>query len=283
MISPPRPLHDLPIGVFDSGVGGLTVVQAIRDALPQEEILYLGDTARVPYGNKGAQTVRMYAQNAASLLVGRGVKALVIACNTASAYGLEHLRALHPQVPIFGVIDPVAQRAASQSPTGSIALIGTRGTVASGCYPEAIAAYNPDARVVQLPCPLFVPLAEERWTTGPVVEAIARSYFEPLVSHDVQVDTMILGCTHYPILRDALGLVLDELMPRHVTLLDSAQATTARLVEHLDAHALRRHPRQERAALNFLVTDEPSGFLRMASTFFRGHLSRPEHVDLPAT
>lgn len=283
MISPLHAPQDLPIGVFDSGVGGLTVVQAIRDALPQEDVLYLGDTARVPYGNKGAQTVRMYAQNAAALLIQRGVKALVIACNTASAYGLDHLRALHPDVPIFGVIDPVAQRAAQQSATGAIALIGTRGTVASGCYPRAIAQYNPDARIVQLPCPLFVPLAEERWTTGPVVESIARTYFEPLVRHEVQVDTMILGCTHYPILRDALGLVLDELMPRHVTLLDSAQATTGRLITHLDDHAMRHSPREGHAALNFLVTDEPSGFLRMASTFFRGRLSRPEHVDLPAT
>jgi glutamate racemase len=172
------------------------------------------------------------------MLIERGVKALVIACNTASAYGLEHLRALHPNVPIFGVIDPVAQRAAKQSPTGAIAVIGTRGTVASGCYPAAITTYAPHANIVQLPCPLFVPLAEERWTTGPVVEAIARSYFQPLVNHKIQIDTMILGCTHYPILRDALGLVLDELMPRHVTLLDSAQATTARLVAHLNEHDL---------------------------------------------
>lgn len=269
--------NDLPIGVFDSGVGGLTVVQAIRDALPNERILYLGDTARVPYGNKGAQTVRMYAQNAAALLLSRGIKALVIACNTASAYGLAHLREQYPDVPIFGVIDPVAMRASQLSEHGHIAVIGTRGTIKSQCYLDAIGTYRPDAQVIQIPCPLFVPLAEENWTQGPVVEEVARTYFEPLVK--TQIDTMILGCTHYPILRASLGRVLDDMMPRYVQLLDSAQATSARLSNHLETHGIFRQ-QEDGGDLSFLVTDEPSGFLRMASTFFKGRLARPEHVDI---
>ncbi len=273
-----HPLRDLPIGVFDSGVGGLTVVQAIRDRLPNEHIIYLGDTARVPYGNKGAHTVRRYALNAGRMLEARGIKALVIACNTASAYGLDALREAS-RVPVLGVIEPVAAAAAARTQTGGIAVIGTRGTIQSDSYPSALTTLAPQARVVQLPCPLFVPLAEEGWVRGSVVEEVARAYFAPLREHPIPVDTMILGCTHYPILRATLASVLDAMMPRHVTLLDSAQATTRALEQVLERDQLARDS-ESPGALSFLVTDEPSGFLRVASTFFRGHLARPEHVDI---
>ena len=268
----------LPLGVFDSGVGGLTVVQALRERLPEESIVYLGDTARVPYGNKGAATVRHYALNAAQLLMERGVKALVIACNTASAYALEALQDALP-IPVLGVIEPVAAQAVARTQTGAVAVIGTRGTIASEVYPRAILAMNPQACVIQAACPLFVPLAEEGWRQGPVVEEIARTYFKPLLDAAQPLDTMILGCTHYPILRATLGAVLDGMMPRHVTLLDCAQATSQALEQTLDARSLRA-PAGASSELTFLVTDEPSHFLRQASTFFHGRLTRPEHVDI---
>lgn len=270
---------ELPIGVFDSGVGGLTVVQALKQTLPHESILYLGDTARVPYGNKGAQTVRHYALNAAKLLVSRGIKALVIACNTASAYGLEAL-VQTLQVPVLGVIEPVAEAAAQRSESGAIAVIGTRGTIASQSYQEAILRHRPEAQIIGQACPLFVPLAEEGWTQGVVVEEVARVYFEELKRAKAPIDTMILGCTHYPILRSTLGVVLDEMMPRHVTLLDSAQATSQALLARLSQEQLLRSPEHGEPSLEFLVTDEPSHFLRQASTFFKGRLSRPEHVNI---
>lgn len=270
--------NDLPIGVFDSGVGGLTVVQALRERLPQESILYLGDTARVPYGNKGAQTIRHYAINAANLLVERGVKALVIACNTASAYGLEALLE-RLNVPVLGVIEPVAKEAIERSQTGAIAVIGTRGTISSGSYRQALLGLNPQAQIIEQACPLFVPLAEEGWVDGVVVQEIAKTYFTPLLKSGAPIDTLILGCTHYPILRAALGGVLDELMPRHVSLLDCAQSTSQALKQELERLGLCRDG-QGLPTLEFLVTDEPSHFLRQASTFFKGRLSRPEHVNI---
>lgn len=273
----------LPIGVFDSGVGGLTVLRALVDRLPDEEMIYLGDTARVPYGNRAADTVRRYALNATHLLVERGIKALVVACNTASAYGLPALLKTY-EVPVIGVIDPVARRATRQSSTGHIGVLGTRGTVRSDCYPDAVHQYESDVHVHQQPCPLLVPLAEEGWTDGEVVEEVARHYLSEL--RDQGIDTVILGCTHYPILRPVLQTVANDVLEEDVSLLDSASATAAALAERLRVDDLRRPEGRSNkkgepsAKLEFLFTDVSPAFVETTERFFGAHPEEPTHVDI---
>ncbi|RAL23091.1 glutamate racemase [Lujinxingia litoralis] len=266
-----------PIGVFDSGVGGLTVMRALVEALPHEDLLYLGDTARVPYGNRGAETIRRYALNAARLLVNRNIKALVVACNTATAYALPALQdAL--DIPVFGVVEPVAALAAARSQSGHIALIGTRATVRSHSYTRALMNLRPDAHVHPIACPLLVPLAEEGWTRGPVVEEVLQHYLEPLTRSPI--DTMILGCTHYPLLRQAISEVISRIAPHPVELLDSATATATELREtlaRLQLATTSTDPGQHR----FLLTDLPEGFVETASRFFGQSVAeRCEHVDI---
>jgi glutamate racemase len=265
-----------PIGVFDSGVGGLTVVRALRERLPHESIIYLGDTARVPYGNRGAETVRRYAINASHLLAEQGVKALVIACNTATAYALPALEEAFA-LPVLGVVRPVAAQAAARSHTGHIAVIGTRGTIASGCYAQALAALRPDATLHPIACPLFVPLAEEGWLDGAVPEQVAATYLEPLFGGSV--DTLILGCTHYPLLRPTIAHVLDQRMGRDVALLDSGRATAEACAARLEAEGLSA-PADQVAALRLLVTDDPQGFAKIAVRFFGQGVPAPEHVNI---
>jgi glutamate racemase len=269
--------NDLPIGVFDSGVGGLTVMRAVTELLPYEDIIYLGDTARVPYGNRGPETIRRYAINATNLLAERGVKAIVVACNTASAFALEAVVDQH-DMPVLGVIEPVARTAAAASQTGSIGVIGTRGTVRSGCYPAALERLRPGVSVHQTACPLFVPLAEEGWISGDVPRQVAREYLAALGA--TGVDTLILGCTHYPILRQVIADALEKLVDQPVTLYDSASSTARDLRERLGALELLRGERVGRG-LNFLLTDVPDGFKPTAERFFGSHISDFEHVDIP--
>lgn len=272
----------LPIGIFDSGVGGLTVTRAITERLPHERLLYLGDTARVPYGNRGEHTVRRYALNATRLLIDEGIKALVVACNTATAHGLDALREAHPNLPIIGVITPVAEQATARTQTRSIGVIGTRGTIQSGCYVRALSALLPDAQITQIACPLFVPLAEEGWLRGEVPEKVAATYLDELKASSI--DTLILGCTHYPMLRDTIATTLDAIMPHYVTLLDCAQSTSTHLVDVLTAANLLAPddspPQPPKSRIRFLVTDEPKGFMATAIRFFGGPIQRPEHVDI---
>src|SRR5271163_2326372 len=190
-----------PLGVFDSGLGGLTVVRALREALPNERIVYLGDTARVPYGTKGPATVVRYALACAKHLVARDVKALVIACNTVSAVAPERLR-VELDIPVLGVVEPGARAAVAATRTGRIGVLATAGTVASGAYPRAVAQISTRAEVIGQPAPLLVPLAEEGWTTGEVPRLAIRRYLEPLAR--AGVDVVVLGCTHYPLLRDVI-------------------------------------------------------------------------------
>jgi glutamate racemase len=189
---------DAPLGVFDSGLGGLTVVRALREALPGERIVYLGDTARVPYGTKGAATVVKYALGCARQLVARDVKAIVIACNTVSAVAPERLR-VELDIPVLEVIEPGARAAVAATRTGRIGVLATAGTIASGAYPRAVAQVSTRAEVVGQPAPLLVPLAEEGWTDGEVPRLVVRRYVEPLAK--AGVDVVVLGCTHYPLLR----------------------------------------------------------------------------------
>lgn len=264
----------LPIGIFDSGVGGLTVLKAVRARLPNEDLLYLGDTARVPYGNRGADTIRRYAHNAAGLLVDTGIKALVVACNTASAFALQSLRDAIP-LPVIGVIDPVSELASRTTTTDVVGVLGTRGTVGSGCYPAAIRAHRP-IEVLQQACPLFVPLAEEGWADESVTRQVADRYFEPFRS--TAVDTVILGCTHYPLLARTIGAAINDAVGREVTLLDSGSATAEVLARVLDTHELARPDADGR--LSFWATDAPEAFAASASRIFDEHLESVEHVNI---
>jgi glutamate racemase len=230
---------DFAIGVFDSGVGGLTVVHALRAELPQEHIIYLGDTARVPYGSKSPQTVLRYSRNNARFLLERGVKLLVIACNTASAFGLPQLADELP-VPVLGAIEPGAREAVAATRDGRIGVIGTLGTIRSSSYRRAIARVAPELVVATQACPLLVPLAEEGWTEGDVPRLIAERYLTELFAQQDGIDTLVLGCTHYPLLRGVLGEVATRLAGRPVRLVDSASAMARATRAALDAASLRR-------------------------------------------
>jgi glutamate racemase len=255
------PPNGLPIGVFDSGVGGLTVLRALRDALPNESFLYLGDTARLPYGTKSADSVLRYSLQASEFLVGRGIKYLVIACNTASAVALDALRARFAPMPVIGVIEPGAAAGCRASKSGTIIVTATEGTVRGGAYQRCIAHINPNAKVIAKPCSLFVALAEEGWTEGPIVEAIARRYLDDLLRNHPDADTLLLGCTHFPVLIDALRKVVGA----NVAIVDSAATTAAELAAQLRVSQLESHDGARRISL--LATDSPERFARIGSGF----------------
>lgn len=259
-----------PIGVFDSGVGGLTVVAALQRRLPEESILYLGDTARLPYGSKSVDTVTRYTERNLAFLEGRGVKAVVIACNTASALALPRLR---PRLPTWGVVEPGAEAAVARSRSGRIGVIATESTVRSDAYGAAIRRRRPDAEVLSRACPLFVPLVEEGWLDDEVVEAVVRRYTAFLV--EAGVDTLVLGCTHYPLLRP----VLQRVMGPGVELVDSAETTASAVAAGLAADGLLVRPPAE-AESHLCVTDSSAPFSRVADLILGpGH--RPlELVDV---
>ena len=212
-----------PIGVFDSGVGGFTVVRALRQLLPGEDIVYLGDTARVPYGNKSPRTVERYSLGCQKFLLERGVKLVLIACNTASAQALPALQAAS-NVPVIGAVEPGAAAALAATRNGRIAVIGTLGTIRSGAYERVIAHGNSATHVTTLACPLLVPLAEEGWTDDEITDAVARRYLQQLWQRDPAIDTLVLGCTHYPLLRNAIVRVARDIAQHDVIIVDSATA-----------------------------------------------------------
>ena len=245
-----------PIGVFDSGIGGLTVVSALRKLLPNESIQYLGDTARVPYGGKSATTVQRYSLEIAALLLERNAKTIVVACNTASALALPALEARLP-ISVIGVIAPGAQAAIAATRNGHIGVIATRGTIKSGAYERAIRELNSEVRVVARACPLLVPLIEEGWLESKITDQILMQYLQPLL--DDGVDTLVLGCTHYPLLRPAISRLLGDT----VTLVDSAQNCALAVRELLVGKNLQAAPGNE-GALQVALTDPPDNFLRVA-------------------
>lgn len=256
-----------PIAVFDSGVGGLTVFREIARRLPNEDILYFGDSARVPYGTKSASTVIRYSREAARFLTERGMKMMVVACNTATASALDVLQA-ELEIPVVGVIDPGA-RAAVAATSGRVGVIGTEATVRSGAYCDAIRRIDPSVEVRQAAAPLFVPLAEEGWGNTHVCREIAAVYLEALL--DWGMDTLVLGCTHYPLLRNTLRKVTGE----GVQIVDSAMAT-ADEVERLLTD--RRDDR--RGSARFMVTDDAERFRRIAGTFLDHEVEHLELVEL---
>jgi len=254
-----------PIGVFDSGLGGLTVARAIADALPNEHLVYLGDTARVPYGTRSAHTVIRYARSCAAKLIERRVKLLVVACNTVSAVAIDMLR-VELDIPVLGVIEPGARAGVAASGTGRLGVIATAGTVASGAYVRAVAAENSRVEVVAQAAPLLVPLVEEGWTTGEVPRLAARRYLTPMVEADIKA--LVLGCTHYPLLASMITTELEELAGRSIPVVDSARATADELSAILEERALGAPERP--AELSLLVTDLPERFADSASRFL-GH------------
>jgi glutamate racemase len=269
--------RDAPLGVFDSGLGGLTVVRALRAALPHEDIVYLGDTARVPYGTKGPNTVTRYALACASHLVLRGVKAIVIACNTVSAVAPERLR-VELDLPVLGVIEPGARAAAEATRVFKVGVLATAGTIASGAYPRAVAAASTRVETIGQAAPLLVPLAEEGWTEGEVPRLAARRYLEPLAR--AGVDVVVLGCTHYPLLYPVIESEARALIGPHVTIIDSARAVARDVASFLEARGLAREPSDSPGTIRLLVTDLPRSFDQTAARFLGSEVEGAEQIDL---
>ena len=262
-------MKDLPLGVFDSGLGGLTVVRALRRRLPAERILYLGDTARVPYGTRSPDTILRYARSCAAVLTKRGVKALVIACNTASAVALEMLRA-ELDLPVIGVIDPgahaavtlAAELAAKGDVRGArVGVLGTARTIASKAYTRAVGALSTRLEVIGSTAPLLVPLVEEGWIDGDVPRLAVERYVAPLVAAEVGI--IVLGCTHYPLLKDTIAEAATRLAGRPVAVVDSAEATAEVVRELLDSRGLAASGTSSEPPLTLLVTDFPASFSAM--------------------
>jgi glutamate racemase len=278
---------DAPLGVFDSGLGGLTVARALRSALPRERIVYLGDTARVPYGTRSAETVLRYARGCSRVLIERGVKGLVVACNTVSAVALDMLRA-ELDLPVLGVVEPGA-RAAVESlatlprngETARIGVLGTHGTVASGAYPRAIGRLSTRVEVLGMAAPLLVPLVEEGWLEGEVPRLAIERYVAPLVAAGARV--IVLGCTHYPLLAPLIAEVAGRLAGEPVVIVDSALATAEDVATWIQDERIPRAPESStRPPLEVLVTDRPGSFREVAHRFLGGDAPDVNQIDLEA-
>ncbi|MEJ1967506.1 MAG: glutamate racemase [Rhizomicrobium sp.] len=261
------------IGVFDSGIGGLTVMRALMAQLPAERFIYLGDTARLPYGTKSGDTVTRYALQAGGALMARGVKMLVVACNTASAVALPALEEMFAPTPVVGVIAPGAEAAIAAAPAGPIAVIATEGTVRGGAYVRAIQAQAPDMPVIQQACTLFVAIAEEGLVAGDIAEAIARRYLEPLLAAVPRPRALVLGCTHFP----ALKATIAKIAGPDIALVDSAATTAIAVEQRLRERGLLGTARM--GGHSFLATDAPDRFARVGEIFL-GQPIDPGSVEL---
>jgi glutamate racemase len=259
------------IGIFDSGFGGLTVARQVMERLPNESIIYVGDTARLPYGTKSPATVIRYAKNCSKILAHRGIKLLVVACNTASAHAIPELRDAY-SLPVIGVVEPGAQSAVEASRGGAIGIIATEGTIQSEVYPRAIRALLPDARVVSMPCPLFVPLAEEGWVDGEIPLKVAERYLSVLMKDDI--DTLVMGCTHYPLLTQTI----QKAVGNRVTLVDSAKAT-ARVVEEILTGMQHLAGAEEVPIHEYIVSDDPKKFSTVGEPFLGQPIHHVEWLD----
>lgn len=269
-----------PIGIFDSGVGGLTVLRALRSLLPDERYIYLGDTARLPYGTKSPESVCRYARHAADFLVRRDIKLLVVACNTASALALDQLREVLAPLPVIGVVEPGAAAAVAASNAHRHLVLATEATTAQRAYTRAIQALQPDARVEEMPCSMFVALAEEGWHRGHVAEVVAEEYLGGVAHRPAaeRPDTAILGCTHFPLVRDAIAQVLGP----DIRIVDSAntaaEAVRAQLVQ-LDALNTGDASGSATAALSLVATDGAARFARIGSAFL-GQEFAPGDIEI---
>jgi glutamate racemase len=265
-------MNPAPIGIFDSGIGGLTVARSIYERLPRESTIYFGDTARVPYGPKSPETVTRYSLEILNWLLAQGVKAVVVACNTSTAHALRALQQA-TDVPVLGVIKPGARAAIAAGEGGPIGVIGTAGTIASDAYRRAINALAPGAVVLQRACPLFVPLVEEGWFDHPATGLIASEYLVELRAACIR--SLVLGCTHYPLLKP----MLQKVMGPEVTLIDSGEATATALEAILAEKSLAA-PAQARAQHRFVVSDDEARFRQVGSRFIGEKLGRAEVIPL---
>ncbi len=258
-----------PIGIFDSGLGGLTVVKAIQKELPREKLVYFGDTARIPYGTKSPDTIIRYARQIIRFFrKEQNVKCVVVACNTSSAWALEKVRGEFP-IPILGVIEPGAYAAVEATRNGRIGVIGTEGTIASCAYVKAIRHLMPKAKVFSKACPLFVPLVEEGKTSGPVTEAVVREYLKPLTK--AKIDTLVLGCTHYPLLKRTISKVAGK----RVRIVDSAEETARNLHRNLDIHGIEL---SGHGGGKYYVSDLSRKFKEQAQRFLGKHIPKVEKI-----
>ncbi len=258
------------IGIFDSGIGGLTVAQEIARQLPAEDLIYLGDTARYPYGTKSAETVRRYSLENAAFLIEKGIKLLVVACNRAAAPALDAVAAA-VDVSVLGVVDPGAVAAVARTRNRKVGVIGTEATIASGAYTRALRALEPDLEIYTRACPLFVPLAEEGWTDNEVAAAATSLYLTSLRRSGI--DTLVLGCTHYPLLAGAIGGFLGD----GVALVDSAQTTAAAVAATLEAEGLRRS--EGEGSVSFFVTDVPDRFVKVGGRFMGAKVESAVRIE----
>jgi glutamate racemase len=264
----------LPIGIFDSGVGGLTVLKAIRAALPCEHLVYLGDTARLPYGTKSPESIARYATQATAKLLSHNIKMLVIACNTASAVALEVLQKQMAPIPVLGVVVPGAMAAVAARPGGSHLVLATEATVRLGAYRRAIAALDPTARIKEQACELLVSLAEEGWTSGHIAESIVQRYLDEAEVDGFKADSIILGCTHFPLLRDTISAAAGD----SVAVVDSA-ITTAAVVQEMLGSAGSLSLSNGPGNLSLLATDGIMRFARVGGRFL-GKALHAEDVQL---
>ncbi len=279
--------REAPLGVFDSGLGGLTVVRALREHCPNEDIVYLGDNARVPYGTRSAETVIRYASTCAAELANRGVKAIVVACNTVSSVALDMLRA-ELDLPITGVVVPGARAATHAAGDSPVGVLGTAGTIASGAYTRAVASFSSRTEVIGQPAPLLVSLAEEGWTEGEVPKLVVRRYVSAFFGEsrgdvfprDARVGCVVLGCTHFPPFRGLIEAELRDLGGRGIPVVDSAEQTALDVRAFLTARKMEAS-RSRRGELHILVTDMPASFERVAAQFLGEELpGAAEQVDL---
>lgn len=268
-------IKNSPIGVFDSGIGGLTVAKELINTLPGENIIYLGDTARVPYGTKSGRTVIIYSHRNTEFLVSKGIKLLVVACNTASSVSIPSLRDEF-DIPVIGVIEPGARKAVSVTKAGKIGVIGTPSTINSNAYKQAIQTLNNDIEVYTKACPLFVPLADEGWVEGDLVEKIVEQYLAEIKQSGI--DTLVLGCTHYPLLKNTIQKVMGD----EITLVDSAEETASEIKQVLTHNGLLNDnkPKSER---EFYLTDVSDTFISVAGRFLGEKIEKIEMVDIIGT
>ena len=262
-------MNNWPIGVFDSGVGGLTVVKEIIRQLPQEDIIYFGDTAHLPYGPKSPETIKRLVRDHIRFLLKKKAKTIILACHTASAFTLEEIREDNP-VPIIGVIGPGAEEALRVTKNKRIGVIGTYGTIRSKAYTKTLKRLEPEVFVIEKPCPLFVPLAEEGWVKKEATRLIIREYLEPL--KEEEIDTLILGCTHYPLLKEEIARATGG-----IYLVDSARATVIQVKKILEEKNLLA--REGVSKRSFFVSDAPERFARLGRIFLGKEIEKVERVE----
>ncbi len=261
--------NDSPIGVFDSGMGGLTVLRELITQLPQESFIYLGDTARLPYGTKSAETIRHYAEQITAILIKKNIKLLVVACNTATSAALPYLRKCFPSLPILGVIEPGAIAAIDTTKNNRIAVLATEATINSGIYEKTIQSFNPEVQVISQSCGLFVALAEEGCVDDDIAKLVVKKYLSSIKNNSDKIDCVLLGCTHFPVLES----IISEFLGPTITIVNSAKTTATAVKKQLDTLSL--NSKMENRIVQFLVTDLPERFTRIGPLF----LGRSIHPD----